>query len=57
MAITICECGHEKRDHRRPLLGTHSFGECKVCLCNRYEKIVKVVRVAAAAAAVAVGTK
>jgi len=39
MASMNCECGHEKRDHRQPPLGTHSYGECKVCLCNRYTKI------------------
>ena len=33
-----CECGHEKRDHSLPLLGTQSYGRCKVCLCDRYVK-------------------
>ncbi len=36
-----CECGHEKRDHRRPLMGSQEYGACKVCLCNQYKKVVK----------------
>ena len=35
---TKCECGHEKRDHGLPLLGTQAYGRCKVCLCDRYVK-------------------
>lgn len=34
-----CECGHEKRDHAIPPLGTQGYGACKVCLCNRYTKV------------------
>jgi hypothetical protein len=38
-----CDCGHEKRDHRPPVLGnqvpgSQVYGECKICLCNRYTK-------------------
>ncbi len=33
-----CECGHEKRDHTLPLMGTQGYGKCKVCLCDRYVK-------------------
>ena len=38
-----CDCGHEKKDHRPPVLGNHMpgsqvYGECKICLCNRYTK-------------------
>ena len=36
---TNCECGHEKRDHTLPLMGTQGYGGCKVCLCNRYAKL------------------
>ena len=35
---TKCECGHEKRDHALPLMGTQGYGMCKVCLCDRYVK-------------------
>lgn len=34
-----CECGHEKRDHRRPRQGTSNFGECKICLCDAFSKV------------------
>lgn len=33
-----CQCGHEKRDHAFPLSGKPGYGNCKVCLCNRYAK-------------------
>lgn len=36
---TKCECGHEKRDHTFPLIGTQGYGKCKVCLCDRYVKL------------------
>ncbi len=38
MANVSCECGHEKRDHVIPLMGTQGYGRCKVCLCNQYVK-------------------
>lgn len=38
-AGTNCECGHEKRDHALPLMGTQGYGGCKICLCNRYAKL------------------
>ena len=38
MSKATCECGHERRDHRQPALGTHLYGECKVCLCDLYRK-------------------
>ena len=45
---TNCECGHEKRDHAIPLIGLQGYGECKICLCNRYAKVgQQVVTVAA----------
>jgi hypothetical protein len=37
-AGTNCECGHEKRDHILPLMGTQGYGRCKVCLCDKYVK-------------------
>lgn len=37
-ASNNCECGHEKRDHMLPLMGTQGYGRCKVCLCDRYVK-------------------
>jgi hypothetical protein len=36
---TNCECGHEKRDHVLPLIGSQGYGKCKVCLCDRYTKV------------------
>ncbi len=39
MTSTNCECGHEKRDHAFPLIGTQAYGKCKVCLCDRYSKL------------------
>ena len=45
---TNCECGHEKRDHALPLMGTQGYGKCKICLCDRYVK--PEVRLLAAAA-------
>jgi hypothetical protein len=33
-----CECGHDKRDHALPVMGTQGYGQCKICLCNRYAK-------------------
>ena len=35
---TNCACGHEKRDHALPLIGTQGYGKCKICLCDRYVK-------------------
>jgi hypothetical protein len=44
MAKPVCECGHEKRDHRAALLGSGvRSGECKVCLCREYVKNVPAV--------------
>jgi len=37
-SITTCGCGHDKRDHAFPVLGTQAYGQCKVCLCDRYAK-------------------
>jgi hypothetical protein len=37
-----CECGREKRDHRRTayrLAGDSGYGECKVCLCKTYTRV------------------
>jgi len=48
MTTPTCECGHDKRDHRTPLLGRHGYGQCKVCLCDRFVKAtVAAVSVAA----------
>jgi len=38
MTQVNCKCGHEKRDHRAQRSGT-IHGECKVCLCDAYDKI------------------
>lgn len=34
-----CECGHEKRDHGLPRIGTQQgYGKCKICLCDQFVK-------------------
>lgn len=36
-----CECGHEKRDHRRTAYGSGGssrYAECKICLCKDYAR-------------------
>jgi hypothetical protein len=45
MTKPVCECGHEKRDHRPGLTGNGSteYGACKVCLCGTYQKLVEPV--------------
>ena len=39
MSSPTCVCGHEKRDHRQPRNGNSSYGECKVCLCEAFDKV------------------
>ncbi len=39
MASPICICGHEKRDHRQPKHGNSNYGECKVCLCEAFDRL------------------
>ncbi len=38
MRQPICECGHEKMDHRPPRRGIGTFGECRICLCGGFRK-------------------
>ncbi len=38
MRQPICECGHEKMDHRPPRRGIGTFGECRICLCSGFRK-------------------
>ena len=40
MNTAVCKCGHEKRDHRLLPLALQGYGECKVCLCNTYIRLV-----------------
>ena len=40
MSTAICNCGHEKRDHRMLILALQGYGECKVCLCSAYARPV-----------------
>jgi len=39
MAIAVCECEHDKRDHQRLSNSGYgdSYGPCKVCLCDSYK--------------------
>ncbi|HEX6880631.1 MAG TPA: hypothetical protein VF135_09730 [Terriglobales bacterium] len=38
MRQQVCECGHEKGDHRPPRRGIGMFGECRICLCAGFRK-------------------
>lgn len=43
MRSPLCKCEHEKRDHRRTAYGPaggNTWGECKICLCKRYVRVV-----------------
>jgi len=35
-----CECGHEKYDHRQPRRGISGYGECRICLCTGFRKVL-----------------
>ncbi len=39
MNSPMCVCGHEKRDHRQPRSGSSNYGECRVCLCEAFQKV------------------
>jgi hypothetical protein len=52
MATAICQCSHQKRDHRALPLALNGHGACKVCLCDQYTKLKPAdVRVAVASEA------
>ncbi len=46
----MCECGHERLDHRSPRRGIGVAGECRICLCAAFRKSAPPVVLATALA-------